>query len=66
MAIIGDIKRPRCYCRQCLEVIYVADKPTALPHTAKRLLQKIHEKSGCRGEIEYAAGVRLRGIPLGM
>lgn len=66
MKILGVITRPRVYCRECEEVVYVADKPTARPETARRRLRKIHKQSGCKGKIEYAAAVLLRGIPRGM
>jgi len=66
MESIGDTSRPRVFCLKCETVIYCDDIWTDFPpRTAERRLKRIHERTGCDGEIEYMAGVRLRRTPRG-
>jgi len=56
---LGDYTRPRHFCRACGHVEYVPMNTRAYfpPKVSEGRIKKAHKISGCRGEIEYRAGV---------
>lgn len=60
MKTIGDTTRPRVYCLECGEILYCGPTSRTRGEIMERRLEKIHNRTGCTGDIQYMAGITVR------